>query len=179
MNFGNALIGRGQKSANTPPQEFYSGVVNQPPEVIVVPLANYELQVVGMPKGGRIRYVPLTKRLVVALNVGRHLRGPRVLCGSEGKPLTQKMISGRDAAGRQSGKRQGRRSHPAAHVPFPSGHERGATGRVSRRRREPTWSQRHGDSVSFLKPASDSLSRTSCRTNIARRAGSPLWWHVN
>jgi hypothetical protein len=29
---------------------------------------------VGMPKGGRIRYVPLTKRLVVALNAARHLR---------------------------------------------------------------------------------------------------------
>ncbi len=47
---------------------------------------------VGMPKGGRIRYVPLTKRLVLALNGARHLRGPRALCGSEGKPLTQKMI---------------------------------------------------------------------------------------
>jgi hypothetical protein len=39
-----------------------------------------------------VGYVPLTKRLVVALNGARHLRGPRVLCGSEGKPLTQKMI---------------------------------------------------------------------------------------
>jgi len=47
---------------------------------------------VGVPKGGRIRYVPLTKRLVLALNGARHLRGPRVLCDSEGKPVTQKMV---------------------------------------------------------------------------------------
>jgi integrase len=47
---------------------------------------------VGAPKGGRIRYVPMTKRLVLALNGARHLRGPRVLCDSEGKPLTQKMV---------------------------------------------------------------------------------------
>ena len=47
---------------------------------------------VSVPKGGRIRYVPLTKRLVTALKAGRHLRGQRVLCDEEGKPLTQKMI---------------------------------------------------------------------------------------
>jgi integrase len=47
---------------------------------------------VSVPKGGRIRYVPLTKRLVTALKAGRHLRGQRVLCDDEGKPLTQKMI---------------------------------------------------------------------------------------
>jgi integrase len=47
---------------------------------------------VGAPKGGRIRYVPLTKRLAAALQAARHLRGPRVLCDSEGKPLTQKVV---------------------------------------------------------------------------------------
>ena len=47
---------------------------------------------VGAPKGGRIRYVPLTKRLAGALQAARHLRGPRVLCDSEGKPLTQKVV---------------------------------------------------------------------------------------
>jgi integrase len=45
---------------------------------------------VSAPKGGRIRYVPLTKRLAAALQAARHLRGPRVLCDDEGKPLTQK-----------------------------------------------------------------------------------------
>lgn len=47
---------------------------------------------VGVPKGGRIRYLPLTKRLVAALKNAKHLRGPRVLCDDEGKPLTQKVI---------------------------------------------------------------------------------------
>jgi site-specific recombinase XerD len=44
------------------------------------------------PKSGRIRYLPLTKRLVTALRAAKHLRGPRVLCDDEGKPLTHKMI---------------------------------------------------------------------------------------
>jgi integrase len=47
---------------------------------------------VTMPKGGRIRYVPMTKRLTDALRGARHLRGPRVLCDAEGKPLTQKVL---------------------------------------------------------------------------------------
>jgi integrase len=47
---------------------------------------------VSAPKGGRIRYVPLTKRLAAALQAARHLRGPRVLCDAEGKPLTQKVV---------------------------------------------------------------------------------------
>jgi integrase len=45
-----------------------------------------------MPKGGRIRYVPLTRRLSDALRAARHLRGQRVLCDSEGKPLSQKVM---------------------------------------------------------------------------------------
>jgi integrase len=47
---------------------------------------------VTVPKGGRLRYVPLTKRLLVALGAARHLRGPRVLCDINGQPHTQKMI---------------------------------------------------------------------------------------
>jgi integrase len=47
---------------------------------------------VTMPKGGRIRYVPMTRRLTEALREARHLRGPRVLCDGAGKPLTQKVI---------------------------------------------------------------------------------------
>jgi integrase len=43
-------------------------------------------------KGGRVRHVPLTKRLKVALETRRHLRGSRVLSGREGRPLTQKMV---------------------------------------------------------------------------------------
>lgn len=47
---------------------------------------------VTSPKGGRLRYVPLTKRLTEALKDARHLRGPRVLCEKDGQPLTQKVV---------------------------------------------------------------------------------------
>ena len=47
---------------------------------------------VTAPKGGRLRYVPLTKRLTEALRQARHLRGARVLCDKQGQPLTQKVI---------------------------------------------------------------------------------------
>jgi integrase len=47
---------------------------------------------VTAPKGGRLRYVPLTTRLADALRDARHLRGPRVVCDSQGHPLTQKVI---------------------------------------------------------------------------------------
>ena len=47
---------------------------------------------VTVPKGGRLRYVPLTKRLTDALRDARHLRGPRVLCDGAGQPLTQKVV---------------------------------------------------------------------------------------
>jgi len=43
-------------------------------------------------KGGRLRYVPLTLRLTAALRQQRHLRGPRVLCESDGKPLTLQKV---------------------------------------------------------------------------------------
>jgi integrase len=45
---------------------------------------------VTMPKGGRLRCVPMTRRLTEALREARHLRGSRVLCDA-GKPLTQKV----------------------------------------------------------------------------------------
>jgi integrase len=46
---------------------------------------------VTMPKGGRLRYVPLTRRLTEALRDARHLRGPRLL-GGAGESLTQKVV---------------------------------------------------------------------------------------
>jgi integrase len=39
---------------------------------------------VGVPKAGRLRYVPLTVRLAAALREHRHLRSTRVLCRSDG-----------------------------------------------------------------------------------------------
>jgi site-specific recombinase XerD len=49
---------------------------------------------VTAPKGGRLRYVPLTLALTEALRAGRHLRGPRVGCQGQGEPLTQKVVRG-------------------------------------------------------------------------------------
>ena len=49
---------------------------------------------VTAPKGGRLRYVPLTARLADALRATRHLRGPRVLCSRDGSPLTQREVQG-------------------------------------------------------------------------------------
>ena len=43
-------------------------------------------------KNGRVRRVPLTKRLAAALNSHRHLSSPRVLCEADGKPLTQGVV---------------------------------------------------------------------------------------
>jgi integrase len=41
------------------------------------------------PKNGRVRYVPLTERLLDTLREYRHLRGPRVLCKDDGAPLSR------------------------------------------------------------------------------------------
>jgi integrase len=44
------------------------------------------------PKGGRSRFVPLTRRLAVALQQARHLQGPRVFPDRDGQPVTEKDI---------------------------------------------------------------------------------------
>lgn len=36
--------------------------------------------------------MPLTARLAAVLQARRHLRGPRVLCQDDGRPLTQKIV---------------------------------------------------------------------------------------
>ena len=43
---------------------------------------------VGLPKGGRSRKVPMTRRLAATLSAARHLRGPRVLYRHDGRPLS-------------------------------------------------------------------------------------------
>jgi integrase len=49
---------------------------------------------VTVPKGGRLRYVPLTTRLTAALRDHRHLRGRRVLCADDGRALRQREVQG-------------------------------------------------------------------------------------
>ena len=57
---------------------------------------------VASPKGGRLRRVPMTARLVATLREHRHLRGPLVLYQDDGSPLTEGLVQGlvRRAAGR-------------------------------------------------------------------------------
>jgi integrase len=57
---------------------------------------------VDSPKGGRIRYVPMTARLTAALRDTKHLRGPRVLYRRNGQPFSEMaiMLEGRRAARR-------------------------------------------------------------------------------
>ena len=47
---------------------------------------------VTSPKGGRLRRVPLTKRLAAALRKYRHLQSPRVLCQDNGELFTRQMV---------------------------------------------------------------------------------------
>jgi integrase len=49
---------------------------------------------VASPKGGRLRYLPLTARLAAALREHRHLRGPLVLYQDDGSPLTEGVVQG-------------------------------------------------------------------------------------
>jgi integrase len=63
---------------------------------------------VTVPKGGRLRYVPLTVRLAAALRERRHLKGNRVLCSADGSALTQRLVQGLVArAARRAGLRNG------------------------------------------------------------------------
>ena len=50
---------------------------------------------VTTPKGGRLRHVPLTRRLAAALAEHRHLRGARVLLQDNGEPLTRQIVQTR------------------------------------------------------------------------------------
>ena len=67
---------------------------------------------VTSPKGGRLRYVPMTRRLRAALRGHQHLKGLRVLCQADGRPLTQKVLQGLvGAAARRAGLK-----HEGVHV---------------------------------------------------------------
>ena len=49
---------------------------------------------IASPKGGRLRYIPLTTRLAAALRDHRHLRGRLVLYQDDGSPLTEGLVQG-------------------------------------------------------------------------------------
>jgi integrase len=59
---------------------------------------------VTTPKGGRPRYVPMTRRLAAALSEHRRLQSTRVLCQDDGKPFTRQIVQTR---ARRAAKRAG------------------------------------------------------------------------
>jgi integrase len=63
---------------------------------------------VTTPKGGRLRYVPLTTRLTSTLREHRHLRSARVLCQSDGTAFTRQQVQYRiKRAARRANVREG------------------------------------------------------------------------
>jgi integrase len=50
---------------------------------------------VTTPKGGRLRHVPMTRRLAAALSDHRHLRSARVLCQDNTEPFTRQIVQTR------------------------------------------------------------------------------------
>lgn len=68
--------------------------------------------IVGSPKGGRERQIPMTVRLAAALRAHRHLRGERVFCQDDGSSFTHGIV---EAAIRFARKRAGLR-HVGCHV---------------------------------------------------------------
>jgi integrase len=72
------------------------------------------------PKGGRLRYVPLTQRLTAALQTVRHLRGLLVFCDQKGQAVNEKIIGDHvdHAASREA--TAPRDSHSSSHVLFAS-----------------------------------------------------------
>ena len=47
---------------------------------------------ITVPKGGRLRYIPLTVRLAAALREHRHLRSPLVLCDDDGRAVRRRTL---------------------------------------------------------------------------------------
>lgn len=48
--------------------------------------------IVGTPKGGRARLLPMTDELAKVLKSHRHIRGSRVFCTADGSPLTRNLM---------------------------------------------------------------------------------------
>ena len=82
---------------------------------------------VTVPKGGRLRYVPLTVRLTAGLREHRHLLNARVLCQDDGSSLRRRLLQGyMTRAARRAEATAWRRACAPAHVLLPSGHAGGS-----------------------------------------------------
>jgi integrase len=79
-------------------------------------LAVYEAEVT-LPKGGKPRVIPMTRRLAAALQAHRHLRGDRVLYRDDGEPADKWWLKwALDVAERRAGLRRGGRVHILRHT---------------------------------------------------------------
>ena len=67
------------------------GDIGLPKRQLCVQRSNWDGHVTA-PKGGRLRYIPLTVRLARALRDHRHLRSPLVLCDENGVVLKRKAV---------------------------------------------------------------------------------------
>jgi integrase len=65
--------------------------IDMPKRQLCVQRSDWNGQVT-IPKGGRLRYVPLTARLTGALREHRHLRSSRVLCEQDGTPFSRQQV---------------------------------------------------------------------------------------
>jgi integrase len=68
--------------------------IDLPNRQMTVARSDWDGQVTAT-KGGRVRHVPLTRRLATALAEHRHLRSPRVLCQDDNQPLTRQIVQTR------------------------------------------------------------------------------------
>ena len=71
---------------------------------------------VEAPKGGWLRYVPLTKRLTAALQVARHLRGALIFCDRVGVALNPNIIANHVNHAAQAAKLKHRGIHVLRHT---------------------------------------------------------------
>jgi integrase len=85
-------------------------------ELVKVQRAVYEGEVT-LPKGGKPRVIPMTRRLKAALQELRHLRGERVLYRDDGEPAEKWWVKwALDVAERRAGLRRGGRVHILRHT---------------------------------------------------------------
>jgi len=104
---------------------------------------------VTVPKGGRLRYVPMTMRLATALREHRHLRSPRVVCLADGSCLSADGVkTSRGTRSSPCSPQRERCSSPQAHVLLASGDAWGTSEGDSGTRR----SQRPLDNAAIHAP---------------------------
>ena len=126
-------------------------------------------------KGGRLRHVRVPDRLLAALQAHGHLRGPRVLCQEDGRPLAEHMLTDilKRVAGRANMNVPGR-SHPAAHVLFAPGDAR--TRRCERFRSSRDIVILHDAAVHALEPECDGSCGRTPRTPSSSLANVATVW---